>query len=230
MISHAWPNILKNSWGNKTKREVYDNVIEFKDRRKNTYQWDPEDEMDGLLEDPNPHETAPNPAEFPGVEFDADMDEAVAAPQEVAGDNATAAAASTNANILHGTSTANYDKNENNNIKEVGIYPNDPTELINVDAGSDGDHKKEEHYDNPVDTLYQNQNNTPNTTSIPVTTAFDNCIAGDNPNGAVEMEDAEEDNDCYDASDSKDDDNSTKGVYNRNPMHNRNKNTHRSHH
>ena len=56
-----------NAWGKKTKREVYDNVIEFKDRYKNTYKWDPEDDMDGLLEDPDPHKTATIPAEFPGV-------------------------------------------------------------------------------------------------------------------------------------------------------------------
>ena len=66
--------------------------------------------MDGILEDPNPHDTAPIPAEFPGVEFDADLDEEVASPQEVAGDNAEASAASSNANILHGTSTATDDK------------------------------------------------------------------------------------------------------------------------
>ena len=62
-----------NAWGKKTKREVYDNVIKFKDLRKNPYQWDPEDDTDGILEDPKPHETSPIPAEFPGVEFDADM-------------------------------------------------------------------------------------------------------------------------------------------------------------
>ena len=63
-----------NAWGKKIKREVYENVIKFKDRRKNPYQWDPEEDMDGLLEEPNTHETAPIPAEFPGVEFDADLD------------------------------------------------------------------------------------------------------------------------------------------------------------
>ena len=43
--------------------------------------------MDGLLEDPKPHETALVPSEFPGVEFDADLDENVATPQELVGDN-----------------------------------------------------------------------------------------------------------------------------------------------
>ena len=73
--------IKKNAWGKKTKREVYENVIEFKDRCKNPYQWDPEDDMDGLLEGPNPHEIAPIPDDFPGVGFDADLDEEVATPQ-----------------------------------------------------------------------------------------------------------------------------------------------------
>ena len=76
------------------ERGVYDNVIDFKDCRKNLYQWDPEYDMDGLLEDPKPHETAPIPAEFPGVGFDVDLDEEVATPQEVAGENAIATFAS----------------------------------------------------------------------------------------------------------------------------------------
>ena len=69
-------------------------MIEFKECRKNPYQWDPEDDMDALLEDPNPHKTAPIPAEFPGVGFDVDLDEEMATPQEVAGDNAIATFAS----------------------------------------------------------------------------------------------------------------------------------------
>ena len=56
-----------NAWDKKTKRLVYENVIEFKERCKNPYQWDPKDDMYGLLEDPKPHETSPIPAEFPGV-------------------------------------------------------------------------------------------------------------------------------------------------------------------
>ena len=95
--------------------------------------------MDGLLEDPKPHETAPTPAEFPGVEFDADMDEKVATTQEVAGDNAAATAASSNAGILHGTPTADDDKSEDNDIEEVDMPQNEPTELINVDAGINGE-------------------------------------------------------------------------------------------
>ena len=112
--------------------------------------------MDGLLEDPNPHETAPIPAEFIGLEFDADLYEEVAAPQKVSGDNAATAAASANANILHGTSTDNDDKNKYDDIEEVDITPNEPIELINVDARSDGYHNQEEQDENPVDTLSQN--------------------------------------------------------------------------
>ena len=83
--------------------------------------------MDGLLEDPKTHKIAPIPAEYPGVEFDADLDEEVAAPHEVAGDHAAAFSASANANILHGTSTANNNENMNNNIEEVDIPPNEQT-------------------------------------------------------------------------------------------------------
>ena len=142
------------------------------------------------------------------------------APQEVEGDNS---AASANANILHGTSTANDKKNEDNNIEEVDIPPNEPTELINVDSGSDRDHNQEEQDDNPVDNLSKNQDNIPNTTAIPVTTAIDDYTAGDNPNGAVEMKDAEEDDNGDAASDSEDDEYSTKEVDNRYPSLNRKK-------
>ena len=145
--------------------------------------------MDGLLEEPKPHETTPIPAEFPGVEFDADLDEEVATPQEVAGNNAAEAAASANAVILHGNPTTEDDKSEDDNIKEVDMPQNDPTEIINVDAGSDGKNPQEEQDENPVDTLSQNQDNVPNTNAMPVITAVNDCTAGDNPNDAVEMED-----------------------------------------
>ena len=96
--------------------------------------------MDGLLEDPKTHETDPIPAEFPGVEFGVDLDEAVATPQEVAGGHASAAATGTNAVILHGTplpfigtvgtpasATDDDDKDEDDDIEEVDIPQNDPT-------------------------------------------------------------------------------------------------------
>ena len=97
---------------------------------------------------------------------------------EVTRYNAVAAAASDNENILHGTSTATDNKNEDNNIKEVDIPPNEPTELINVDVGSNGDHNQEQQDENPVD---------PNTTAMPDTTDINDRTDGDNPNGAVEM-------------------------------------------
>ena len=101
--------------------------------------------------------------------------------------------------------------------------PNEPTELINFDAGSDGEHNQEDQDANPVNTLSQIQDNIPNTIDIPDTTAIDNRTAGDNPNGAVEMKDAEEENYGDDASYSEDDDDSTKGVDNRYSRRNRNK-------
>ena len=134
--------IKKNAWGNKAKREVYDNVIKFKDCRKNPYQWDTEDDMDGLLEYPKPHETAPIPAEFQGVEFDADLDEELTKPQDVAGDNAAAATTISNSGILHGIPTAEDDEAEDDSIKEVDMPQNEPTELINVNAGSDSKNPK----------------------------------------------------------------------------------------
>ena len=101
-------------------------------------------------------------------------------------------------------------KNEDNDIEEADILPNDPTELINVDAGRDGEHNQEQQDENPVNTLSQNQDNIPNTTednipnttAMPFTTAINNRTSGDKPNGDVEMEYAEEDDDGNDAIDS----------------------------
>ena len=58
--------------GQEKKRDIYDKITKFKNRRKNCYHWDHEDNLDGLLEQPRPHETDPIPTEFKGVEFDAD--------------------------------------------------------------------------------------------------------------------------------------------------------------
>ena len=58
-------------WVKEKKREIYDDVIEFKDRRKNIYHLDYEDYLDGLLEQPKPHENNSIRAEFPGMDFDA---------------------------------------------------------------------------------------------------------------------------------------------------------------
>ena len=66
----------------------------------------------------------------------------MAALQEVEGDNTAPAASSANANVLHVTSTPNEKNNEGNDIKDVNIPPNEPTEPINIDAGS-GDENEE---------------------------------------------------------------------------------------
>ena len=58
---------IVNVWGKKTKREIYDNIIKFKDRWKNPYHWDYEDDLDGLLEHTKYHETYPILVHFSGV-------------------------------------------------------------------------------------------------------------------------------------------------------------------
>ena len=111
--------------------------------------------------------------------------------QEVAGDNTDAAAASANAVILNGTPTTEDDEDEDDNIEKVDMPQNEPTEIINVDAESDGEQNQEEQYEKPVDTLSQNQDNVPNTTYMLVITDFDatadDNTSGDNPNGAVKV-------------------------------------------
>ena len=128
---------------------------------------------------------------------------------------------SANANILHGTPTANNDEKEDNDIEEVDMPQTSQHNLSMLMQGAMGTKRKEEQDENPVDTLSQNQDNAPNTTAMPVITAVDDQTTGDKPNGTVEMEDVEEDDDGDDASDSKDDNDSTKGVDNRYPRRNR---------
>ena len=89
--------------GARKKRDIYDKITKFKNRRKNRYHWDHEDNLDGLLEQPIPHETDPIPAEFKGVEFDSDEADETATYQEVANDNTMETGASANAGIVHGT-------------------------------------------------------------------------------------------------------------------------------
>ena len=144
----------------------------------------------------------------------------------MAGDNAAVAAASANAGILHGTPTANKDKDEDDNIKEVEMPQNEPAEIINVDAGRNGEQNQEVKDENPVNTSSQNQD-VPYTTAMSVIPAVDDTAddrtSGDNPNSAVEVEYVEEENYGNNASDNKDDGNSTKGVDNSYPRRNRKK-------
>ena len=53
--------------GQEKKCEIFDDVIEFKDGHKNPYHWDYEDDLDGLLEQPIPHETDSIITKFPGM-------------------------------------------------------------------------------------------------------------------------------------------------------------------
>ena len=103
------------------------------------------------------------------------------------------------------SATGDNNKDEDDNIEEVDITQSDPTEIINVDAGSDGEQNQKYQDENPVNTSSQNQDNVPDTNAMPVITSVDDkaddCTYGDNPNGTVEVEDVEKDDDCNDDSD-----------------------------
>ena len=75
---------IVNVMVNKMKPDIYDYVIKFKGICKNLYHWYCEDDLDGLLEQPKIHETDSIPAEFPGVDFDADEADGTSIDQEVA--------------------------------------------------------------------------------------------------------------------------------------------------
>ena len=72
-----------NAWGKGKNCEIYDNVINFKDRRKNPYRWDYEYNLDGLLEQSKYHETDLIPAKFPGVGFYTYKEDGTSTDQEV---------------------------------------------------------------------------------------------------------------------------------------------------
>ena len=132
-----------NVWGNKTKCDIYDNVIKFKDRSKNTYHWDYEDGLDGLLEQTKPHETDSIPAEFPGVKFDSDKADVTPTYQEVENDNTVDDGSSANSGIVHGNPNTDgmegtalpllADDNDDN-ITEVDMPENEPAKIIDFDA------------------------------------------------------------------------------------------------
>ena len=92
-----------NEWGNKTKRDIYDDVIDFKDRRKNLYHCDYEDDLDGLLEQPKPHETDSIPSKFPRVYFDEDGADGTVTDKEVSNDKTMADGSSANSSNVHET-------------------------------------------------------------------------------------------------------------------------------
>ena len=122
-------------WGKKTKRDIYDGVIKFKERRKNPYHWNCEDDLDGLLEYPKPHETDSIPANSPGADVDTEKVDGTATYQKVENDNTMAAGASVNSGIVHGTPhTYGMEgtdlpllaDDDNEKINEVGMLENEP--------------------------------------------------------------------------------------------------------
>ena len=90
-----------NKYGLKTRRAVYGANLEFKNRNKEPYEWDYEDDINGMMQ----HQAKPKahpeiPAEFPGVRLESDMDiPCEAVEEELVDDHALAAAAAANAGI-----------------------------------------------------------------------------------------------------------------------------------
>ena len=99
-----------DSLGKRTRREVYDNVIQFADRNKKPFVWDPEDDLNEMLESFGQRVFPDIPAEFPAVNTthpvvtpvvadddvsDTDTDEIPSLPTDAAGVAAAIAASST---------------------------------------------------------------------------------------------------------------------------------------
>ena len=153
--------------GERKKREIYNNIIKFKDRRKNPYHWDYEYDLDGMLEQTKPHETKPTPAEFPGLEFYACKAYRTATYQEVENDNTMDAGASANTGIVHGTPQTDSMEGtvppplaavaNNDNIKDVNTLEYETAEIFDVEADDETDGDQEYSTDkNPGDNPYQN--------------------------------------------------------------------------
>ena len=213
-----------NAWGKKTKREIYDNVIEFKDRPKNLYHWDYDDDLYGLLEQTKPHETDTIPAEFTGVKFDADEVEVTATDQEVENDNIMVTRCSYNAIIVHGTfhndgieGTASPQlaaAADNDDIKEVDMPENEPAEIINVDTDDATYGDQEYPTDNNTDeNPSQNQDGVSNTEYFIAVTADKDINKDradrDNSEGSIKIEYVDDE---YDGNVSDDDVGNVMGV------------------
>ena len=136
-----------NAWGKKTKSEIYNNVIKFKDICKNHYHWEYEDDLDGPLDQPKPHETDSIPTDFPGVDFDANEADRTATDKYVSNYNTMAAGASANASIVHGTphtdvmegTALSLMSDNNDSIKDMYTPENDPAEIIDSDTDDKND-------------------------------------------------------------------------------------------
>ena len=198
-----------NVWDKKTKCEIYNGVIQFKDRRKNPYHWDYEDDLHGLLEQTNPHEDDSIHAKFPGVGFDTDKADGTATDQEVKNYNTMASGASDNADIVHvtphtdgmqGTAPPVLSDNDDENIKEVDIIENEPAETINVATDNTTGGEQEDLTDyNPGDNSPQNQYGVSNkeydTATIDSEDTTKYPAAGDNPEGSIKVEDVDTEDD-----------------------------------
>ena len=133
---------------------------------QNTYHWDYENYLDGILVQPKPDETDSIPAELPGVVLDADEAYGTATFQEVANENTVASGVSANAGILHGNPhTGSMEVtalpllvDNDNNIKELDMIENEPKWIFNVDADNATDGYQEDPTDdNPGDNRSQKQ-------------------------------------------------------------------------
>ena len=187
--------------GKKTKREIYDDIIEFKYRHKNPYHWYYEDDLDGFLDQPKPDETDSIPAKFPGVDFDVDKADEIATYQEVSNDNTMAAGTRSDASIVHGTPQNDVTEGtvppllsyDDNNIKNIDMPENKSMEIIDVDADNATDGEQEDPTDeNPGDNPSQNQDGVSNTSddtaAIYAKDRTKDHVGGDNPKVSIKVE------------------------------------------
>jgi len=147
-------------WGAKTKREVYDNVLEWRDRNKQKFEWDPEDDIDHLLEDDNNSDDNDSPlsgipAEFPGVPLQRDLDALLPPPAaEVDADNTNAAAEIAAANAEGGLTTIDEletDENEDLEVIDPAPEPVLPTtDSHTTELDVDDDHTNMEEVELPL--------------------------------------------------------------------------------
>ena len=138
--------------------------------------------------------------------------------QEVSNDKTMAAGASTNAGIEHGTpyndgmegtTTPLLADNDDDNIKEVDMPGNEPTEIIDDDTDDETNGEQEDPTDqNPGDNSSQKQDGVSNTAyDTPATDEEDTTkdhVAGDNSKGSIKVEDVDDEDDGNDSDDDAD--------------------------
>ena len=172
------PNrILKKikKWGQKSKQMRSQRRLDFLNRNKEKFGWDidADDELEGLLETPEPRDTDDIPAELPGIQLTSDYDDLRVVQQQSVTENDIVAAAMANANLgpslelgeITGVNTEDNDHDHLNAGPRDAHIISDGEESDDDEEGEyafGNDNHDEDLGDNPYGVLADNEEETEN--------------------------------------------------------------------